>query len=329
MVYKIRNFFSILLPDAIAGAGIYFWQQSKIETVEAELAEVQMEREDFRQQLEEKLSGEQSTFYWSYAGLHFDYPAGYSVLDYAASLTITDKAGLSLVNTGESAAFLSRFESHPNETIASFIEEYEDEMDFEKGSETFGENTFTTVTLMNELLGKEMVHYLMEADSKLLEFTAVEGLTGNNEPLTMILETLSTESEEIQPPQTKDDSTAKQIIVTDKLAKSDTFSLGNETHNDPLLLKDDELFVNVGYSGGCAEHEFDLTWDGAFNDDHVSLYLIHDAQGDTCEAYINQTLVFDISEIKERSTVESSSVFIELYRSAADRDIVMIEYPIL
>ena len=55
------------------------------------------------------------------------------------------------------------------------------------------------------------------------------------------------------------------------------------------LLDGDVLRVTVSYSGGCADHTFEL----AYSATGSQLWLQHDANGDLCEAYLTQSL--DIS----------------------------------
>lgn len=67
-------------------------------------------------------------------------------------------------------------------------------------------------------------------------------------------------------------------------------------------IQDDTLIVDVAYSGGCAEHVFTPCWDGTFMESfpvQARLVLEHDANGDRCEAYPQETLKIDLSEMKE------------------------------
>lgn len=64
----------------------------------------------------------------------------------------------------------------------------------------------------------------------------------------------------------------------------------------------DELTMEASYSGGCAMHEFQICWDGAFAESEpvqVRIEIWHDANGDTCEAVETQTLAFDLSPLKQ------------------------------
>ncbi len=100
------------------------------------------------------------------------------------------------------------------------------------------------------------------------------------------------------------DGTAEDVQAVYSIpSDNDGFSLGNDMYEDVLFLDGDILYVNVGYSGGCGEHDFDLLWDGSFqsaeDEDQVDLYLKHEGYGDMCEAYISTSLKFDLSVIKE------------------------------
>lgn len=127
-------------------------------------------------------------------------------------------------------------------------------------------------------------------------------------------------------------SSATAITVTGSIPEeSDGFSFGNEMYSDPYFLDGDTLHINVGYGGGCEEHDFDLMWDGSFEDsDNASLYLIHDANNDVCEAYANETLEFDLSAIKDAYTEEfddsNGSVFLYIYSDADEEDSFTVEY---
>lgn len=75
---------------------------------------------------------------------------------------------------------------------------------------------------------------------------------------------------------------------------SDAFALGEVT------IEGDTLLVTVSYAGGAAEHDFALYWNGITLRSYpgqVHLMLKHDANGDTAEAYLTQTLRFDLSDM--------------------------------
>lgn len=66
-------------------------------------------------------------------------------------------------------------------------------------------------------------------------------------------------------------------------------------------LEGDDLLIDVFHGGGCAAHFFALCWDGSWNDvepAEVSLALLHDANGDGCEAGFFETLRFSLLPVR-------------------------------
>jgi hypothetical protein len=81
---------------------------------------------------------------------------------------------------------------------------------------------------------------------------------------------------------------------------------------DASQLPDDPVFLNslsvsgslmdidIGYSGGCADHDFRVCWDGialTSFPQQIGLDLSHDANGDLCEAFFDVTMQVDLSSI--------------------------------
>lgn len=61
------------------------------------------------------------------------------------------------------------------------------------------------------------------------------------------------------------------------------------------------LYINVSYSGGCENHEFDLTWDGSVLESlppQLPLRLHHDSNGDQCEAWLTRTISFSVDGLE-------------------------------
>ncbi len=72
-------------------------------------------------------------------------------------------------------------------------------------------------------------------------------------------------------------------------------------HLDSAYVKGDCLFMQVGYSGGCREHEFNL-WrlpPNALNPPPIEIALSHKSNGDVCEAYITRWLIYSLLPIRE------------------------------
>ena len=68
-----------------------------------------------------------------------------------------------------------------------------------------------------------------------------------------------------------------------------------------VALGGDRLSIEVSYAGGCREHAFTLVISETFlESDPVQLpaVLVHDANGDTCEAWLTATHVFDLALVR-------------------------------
>lgn len=68
-----------------------------------------------------------------------------------------------------------------------------------------------------------------------------------------------------------------------------------------LSITADVLTIGVTYSGGCAQHDFDLFWAGSFLESfpvQAVLVLTHDAHGDLCKALISENVAFDLAPLR-------------------------------
>ena len=68
-------------------------------------------------------------------------------------------------------------------------------------------------------------------------------------------------------------------------------------------IEGDELFLTVGYGGGCEEHEFTLCWPSqTFMESapvQVGLEVLHNANNDMCDAYFFDPISFDLTPLRE------------------------------
>ena len=67
-----------------------------------------------------------------------------------------------------------------------------------------------------------------------------------------------------------------------------------------IVLKGDSVEITVGYSGGCRRHTFEIIWNETLSDTEppeTMFIILHDANGDMCEAYITETLVFSVTDL--------------------------------
>lgn len=77
------------------------------------------------------------------------------------------------------------------------------------------------------------------------------------------------------------------------LSPSDSFQISG------AKIVGDELHVDVGYSGGCEDHDFTLCFDSIVLDtDLWNLAIDHDAHGDACEAFLMETRKFDLTPLQ-------------------------------
>lgn len=79
---------------------------------------------------------------------------------------------------------------------------------------------------------------------------------------------------------------------------------------DPVRIKDaqqigDFIVLDVSYSGGCEEHEFQLETRGNFTSTYppeVDVTLKHDSNGDRCRGLKDTKLWFDLTPLKYPGT---------------------------
>lgn len=93
-----------------------------------------------------------------------------------------------------------------------------------------------------------------------------------------------------------------------------------ESSGDPLDIVEAEVIGNdlrlvVQHGGGCEEHEYDLFWNGRLLEtfpEQARLQLVHDANGDACEAFLTRELRFDLSAIREAHGGEEGRIILSL-----------------
>lgn len=76
-----------------------------------------------------------------------------------------------------------------------------------------------------------------------------------------------------------------------------------DTGGAPVFVDGDTLWVDVAYGGGCEEHTFTICWpDQSFMESdpvQVNLEIFHGGPADMCEAYLYETLEFDLTPLKD------------------------------
>lgn len=66
------------------------------------------------------------------------------------------------------------------------------------------------------------------------------------------------------------------------------------------VLQGDKIVLECSYSGGCRDHEFQLSWDGSVMKSipgQIVLELSHNANNDSCKALLTEMIQFDLSPI--------------------------------
>ncbi len=100
----------------------------------------------------------------------------------------------------------------------------------------------------------------------------------------------------------------KANLLSGKAYVDLNYSNYDSLENDPVKInavniEGDLLVVNLSYSGGCQEHIIDLARlhpsCGTPPLPPPSLQIRHNANNDACEAWINETLQFDITRLRE------------------------------
>ena len=86
----------------------------------------------------------------------------------------------------------------------------------------------------------------------------------------------------------------------------------------------DTLAVTVSYSGGCKAHQLTLVSPGLFlesNPVQLVVALAHNANGDSCEAWLTQDYFFRIAPIKtlyQEAYLQDSGTIVLLLKDAPD-----------
>lgn len=127
-----------------------------------------------------------------------------------------------------------------------------------------------------------------------------------------------------------DDVNPNEIIYTGEVFIGDA---GDRFGTDEFALNsatitDDTLTVSVSYSGGCETHQFTLVASESFLESfpvQLHVYIAHNANGDTCEAYPTEKYQFDLTPIKnmyqEAYRQEAGTIILRL-KDAPNTDLV-------
>lgn len=102
-----------------------------------------------------------------------------------------------------------------------------------------------------------------------------------------------------------------ELVVRLATVTSATVPQGDEFKISQSVIEEDQLRIDVSYSGGCKRHNFELYWDGSYQESfpqQVQMKLVHEGNGDPCERLIQETLIFDLLNL-EPAVINLSSGF--------------------
>jgi hypothetical protein len=100
-----------------------------------------------------------------------------------------------------------------------------------------------------------------------------------------------------------DDATCSDLLPVPECPPgpivSDDFELPGEPEASEPRAAGNLLFLDVSFAGGCEPHTFQLCYrvDDPSEPTLAGLFLTHDAHGDTCEAYLTESLRFDLGTV--------------------------------
>lgn len=108
--------------------------------------------------------------------------------------------------------------------------------------------------------------------------------------------------DDITSPIDDDEVSNLSTVVSDEIQSL----LDGTSQSDPFTLKSavidmvkQELQIEVQYSGGCAKHDFEIIWPETIIAIFPPVYpviLNHENNGDMCEAFLTETLVFSLTD---------------------------------
>ncbi|WP_020530490.1 hypothetical protein [Flexithrix dorotheae] len=122
---------------------------------------------------------------------------------------------------------------------------------------------------------------------------------------TLLLGGFSCKEKEVNPDEVNNDISNLSIKLDQeeyealslKMSKGD--SVSDEFRLNKVYKEGNFLMIEISYSGGCKEHSFEIIWPEAvilIYPPQYPVVLTHDNNNDSCEAYITETLKFDLTD---------------------------------
>ena len=97
-------------------------------------------------------------------------------------------------------------------------------------------------------------------------------------------------------------NSAPQMVIDKSFVGKENDKSYNVTFAE---IADNQLMLEINYSGGCAEHEFQLISNGIWEKTYppqMLLYLEHLPNGDKCREFISKKLFFNIENTQYAGT---------------------------
>lgn len=91
------------------------------------------------------------------------------------------------------------------------------------------------------------------------------------------------------------------------------------------VLHTDYIEIDVAYSGGCKEHNFELVYKAPDSSDLVEIAIVHDSNGDLCEAYLNETIRIELADFPQIADSLSIGQTLRLINGSNHKSIVIYQ----
>jgi hypothetical protein len=101
-------------------------------------------------------------------------------------------------------------------------------------------------------------------------------------------------------------------LFSESLAKRSTKE-GSQYSIEAVKRVNNTLKIDVSYSGGCKEHNFEIVWDGVVNLSYpgkVNLLVKHNSNGDSCEGMVHDVIEVDLKRYFDNIIDSNNILFI-------------------
>jgi hypothetical protein len=97
-----------------------------------------------------------------------------------------------------------------------------------------------------------------------------------------------------------EDLGSSPTILVENINASDLYR--HELRINSVKINENSLIADISFSGGCRKHEFILVISKYFiktNPPQIELFISHNNNGDSCEAFLNEEIVFSLVPLKD------------------------------